>query len=365
MRKIMKRRTINFVITTALFGLSFSANAAFPTYHFTDLGTLGGGSSTAYAINNVGQIVGEAASDGNFTSATIWNETTATALYSKDDWSRATAINDVGQITGFSGFNATSWNGTSTTNLLGGYRSQAFGINDSGQIVGSSVISYSDTNYYATVWNGRTSTYLANYAAASDINNAGQVVGFSSATGGFQHATLWSDNINTDLGTLGGNFSIANAINDSGQIVGYSHIAGNSAYHATSWNGTLITDLGKLEGATSSLANAINSSGQTVGSSLIYGATLVSQRATLWTNNSIFDLNSFMDARAVAAGWILLQANGINDSGWIVGNASNSLLGINSHAFLLTPVPEPETYSMFLIGFGLVGFVASRSRKNQ
>jgi probable HAF family extracellular repeat protein len=36
------------------------------------------------------------------------------------------------------------------------------------------------------------------------INNQGLVAGFSTLTDGSRHATIWSDGVITDLGTLGG-----------------------------------------------------------------------------------------------------------------------------------------------------------------
>jgi len=41
------------------------------------------------------------------------------------------------------------------------------------------------------------------------------------------------------------------------------------------------------------------------------------------------DLNSFLDARTVSEGWVLTEAMGINDKGWIVGTAYNSTSGVN------------------------------------
>ncbi|WP_256209002.1 FxDxF family PEP-CTERM protein [Nitrosospira sp. Nsp14] len=55
------------------------------------------------------------------------------------------------------------------------------------------------------------------------------------------------------------------------------------------------------------------------------------------------------------------MASDINDNGWIVGNAHNSKTGVD-HAFLLAPIPEPETYAMLLAGLGLLGFIARRRR---
>jgi len=360
----MKKNTIKIALAITLYGVSFSANSASPSYAFTDLGTLGGPNSYANAINNAGQVVGAADVDGNFSFATVWNGTIATGLDTGGFWSTANAINEAGQVAGTStnAYNnvpqATVWNGSTGTKLGGDYGTRAFGINNLGQVVGRSTVSYNDSASYATLWNGTSPTYIKSYADASDINNAGQVAGFAyNASGG--HATVWNGSITTDLGTLGGIYSSAFAINDAGQVAGYSYIAGNTEMHATVWNGTSVTDLGKLIGGTHSYANAINNSGQIAGFT-VFESGVTTYRATVWNETTAIDLNSFLDASSVAAGWVLLQANGINDNGWIVGNASNSLLGISSRAFLLTPIPEPETYIMLLVGLTLVGFVARR-----
>jgi hypothetical protein len=50
------------------------------------------------------------------------------------------------------------------------------------------------------------------------------------------------------------------------------------------------------------------------------------------------DLNTLIDSRL---GWTLQYASGINDHGQIVGTG---LVKGQGHAFLLTPVPEPNTF---------------------
>ena len=163
----------------------------------------------------------------------------------------------------------------------------------------------------------------------------------------------------TDLGTLGGTNSAARAINDAGQVAGWSYTANNAAYHATVWNGATATDLGAPLGGTSSVATAINTAGQVVGYAFF---AKNAQHAAVWNGTTATDLNSFLDASTVSAGWVLTEATGINDNGWIVGNASNASLGITSHAFLLTPVPEAETYAMMLAGLGMIGAIVRRRK---
>ena len=58
---------------------------------------------------------------------------------------------------------------------------------------------------------------------ASAINDSGQVVGYSYLAGDQnKHAFLYKDAKMTDLGTLGGTSSVAKGINKSGQVVGWS-----------------------------------------------------------------------------------------------------------------------------------------------
>ena len=116
-----------------------------------------------------------------------------------------------------------------------------------------------------------------------------------------------------------------------------------------------------LSGASSS-AKAINDVGQIVGYSWTTDAATdpnSTTRAILWNGTTITELNSLLDPVAENEGWTVIRATGINDQGWIVGDATKS--GQRT-AVLLMPVPELEIYLMFVAGLGLVGFLARRRK---
>jgi len=100
---------------------------------------------------------------------------------------------------------------------------------------------------------------------AYGINDAGQVVGVSDTASGGAHAFLWEAGTMTDLGTLGGFDSEAWAINDAGQVVGLSE-TGTGDLHAFLWEAGSMVDL-DLPGGLWSEGLGINNTGDIVGRS--------------------------------------------------------------------------------------------------
>jgi probable HAF family extracellular repeat protein len=358
------------IISTALLFASFNTHSA--TYTYSQFGA----NSTANGINNVGQVVGASIFNGNST-ATLWNGTTATNLGTLGgSTSQAIAINNSGKIVGTSKVSdnivshAVLWNGTNATDLesLGNsYLSTPTSINEVDQIVGRAMLIFRSPPpdgpnirqgpSTAVVWNNGIETPLSalgvNLSNATGINEIGQIAGQSnnSAT----RVALGSNGTLTDLRTLG-DFSSANSINNAGQVVGYTSLANDNTYrHATLWDEGIITDLGNLNpnGGTSE-ANSINNLGQIVGNSDGHGF--------LWENGVMTDLNSLVN---LSLGLTIINAKGINDFGWIVGDVHDFNTNTYYGYLLSAPsnVPVPAAAWLFASGLGAFGMTKRRSKK--
>lgn len=346
-------------------------------YRFTDLGTLGGGSSRAYAINDAGQVVGSSdVADGSAVHATLWRGSTTTDLGTLGGTnSRAYGINRAGEIVGASdvagdlGTHAVLWRGASPSDLgtLGGASSFAYGISNTGRIVGGSTVAGAP-GVHATLWSGGARTDLGGVPGSSGsylngINDRGVVVGGSVIAGHApfaNRATTWSAAGPAALVGLGGE-SVAMGVNDAGLTVGFGYLPNNLNARALLWNGNSMTPLDNLAG-NSSFAAAINNEGLVVGWSFTVDPS-VGQHAVLWNGTTVTDLNRYIDPLAASEGWYLADARGINDQGWIVGTARNDLTG-EAHAYLLSvsSVPEPGSWAMLLLGLVVLAMARHRGQ---
>jgi probable HAF family extracellular repeat protein len=169
---------------------------------------------------------------------------------------------------------------------LAGTNSGPSNINNSGQVVIGDQINY--------LWINGTVTQYQNLAGGEaalvgNVNNLGHTAGwiYLGATADANIPLRYDGAIPTPLQVLGGGTqaygTAAVNINNHDQLVGYAWSNDIQNIRAVRWDGTAITDLGTLGGITGS-ANGINDSGQIVGGSNTVGDE--SSHATLWDNGS-------------------------------------------------------------------------------
>jgi probable HAF family extracellular repeat protein len=291
-----------------------------------DLGTLGGPSGAARGINDSGQTVGF--------SRPLATSNQQQAFVTETGADGTTQLVALGALPGFPS-------------------SEAFAINESGQIVGrSSILPTSGS----LIRSGRAFLYRKNengvwvmdnlgvlsegdaYSEAWAINDSGQVVGESGTNEDQGKAFLYSDGSMKGLGTLPDQpYSEAFGINNSGQIVGWSYSSRTAVQgRAFIYRNGKMEDLGTLPGDGTlqedpySMARAIDDHGRVVGQSRAASGQNPN-RAFLWEDGVMTDLNTLIPADPSLK---LLDAYAISESGKIVGSAiKNGLV----RPFVLTP----------------------------
>ncbi len=280
------------------------------------------------------------------------------------------------------------------------------GINDNGQVLVSATnptMSFDFTDI-DDVYNIHTHAYSAIPAApgsealsteAFGINNSGEIVGWYHPPGGIWQGFSYSGGVFGNVNAFGSNYTYPVGISNNGKIVGTFGTPAQQGYVYS--GGTYKIVNGDPYPANSSYATGINNAGEIVLNSAPVGLP-------------VFQCDSFLNVAGVNSsiampGEANTCAEAINDKGVIVGGASNDgyatgpgfidiagaftpinfpgaldtiLYGINNlgqisgdyidtngntQAFVATPVPEPATWALTVIGVAGLGAVRSSSRR--
>jgi probable HAF family extracellular repeat protein len=328
-------------------------------------------------INIRKQLAGTMSVSAETTHVFIWLDYTLTDLGSLGGRTcDARAINDSTEVAGYSwttditqGVHAFFWkNGVmSDLGTLGGPGSSAWGMNNAGQVVGISDLD--DTTRHAFLWQSGTMSDLGTLGGTSSIaaaiNNGGQIVGTSTLVGPNQPtACLWSSGGISNLGYLIDDSiwstSDALGINDAGEVVGTSShiILPYSTAHAFFWkNGTMV-DLNEISDTSGgwelNAATGINNrgdivcngfrNGQRQAALLKRGDIVVTRphQGDLWIGatreeirwlagkNKLLNISYTLDERAASPVWIPVASNVPSDSGkyaWKIPDGVNTHFG--------------------------------------
>ncbi len=361
--------TVRVLLVPFLLGLVLAATGypvrAQQTFTITDLGTLGGRNSTAYGVNDNGDVVGEAWLPGDIVRAFLWRGGTMTNLgtFPGHDRSYALAINNLGTVIGSSQSDTANsevpfvWRDgvmTPLPLLPGDTSGIALAINNLGQIVGRS-------GNTAVTWIEGAVIPLddagAVFSGANGINDRGQIVGNAVLGTGRGVAVIWENGVMRPLSSpsLPGCTSpscifssLAFAINEKGDVAGVAANLDERNY-AVRWANGVGTSLPVPPEATNSWTyyGAINDAGEIAGNITVIENNVASDRAVLWSANGMQRLPTPSDAFPFSL------ALGISNAGHVVGASAVSAL--DSHALLWTRTGGGEPPPPLLIAVAVKG----------
>ena len=379
----MKKKLLTIILFSGTMLCNVSVvNAVEPRYTFTNLssGDFGG---TATAINNLGQITGNTSVavpfpnvPGSFivsSTATLWNSISASGNFlttpSIDFRSIVSDLNDSGQIVGYTAdnlgnFTPTLWENGQTKSLPFLANNDTFGMAQGINNSGEIVgITGPGFGESITHWNNNLvpTSNGTSFGPEYSINDKGQIAGIFESNPMNFDAGIWTDGSLTNIGTLGGPFANPSDINNEGVVVGSASTVTGNL-RAFIYDGDDMTALRMIPDGNGG-STAANAINE-LGQVVGHSISDGVSHATLWNGYEVYDLNNFLDAGSKSAGWVLTDALDINDQGWIVGTATNFQTD-ESHAFVLSSdnaiPPVPEPSTYAMLIAGL-GMLAFMTR---
>ncbi|MBT9494233.1 MAG: PEP-CTERM sorting domain-containing protein [Paucibacter sp.] len=300
-------------------------------------------------------------------------------------------------------------------NLAGRKYATANDVNSAGLAVGTSAVTSFGSAPLPVMWSNGAVSALAmpqgfTSGSANGVNAAGVIAG-TVGSGSVQRAVLFSaggSSLITATAANGSLMTSAFGINDAGLVVGIGIDPNNAAVNVgmvyDSVTGVMST-VGALAGANAAINFAVSNSGYVVGTSSINQGS---------GNPFIWSASTGMVAIGLPEATSQGSARGVNDQGWVVGNAGGqysvpflyadgatyslqSLLSAGSgwdlstntsasamsianngsivgtvvhngqtHAYqmtLVSSVPEPESWALMLGGLSVLGGLARRRRQ--
>jgi probable HAF family extracellular repeat protein len=278
------------------------------------------------------------------------------------------------------------------------------GINDQGQVVG--IFGQLGVGYRGFLYSGGGFTTIdagSDYTIAYDINNSGSIIGdYGLSSGNVSHGFLSTGGTIAPFDVPGALSTSLSGINDLGDIIGgYSDTSGKSHGFLSS-NGSITTiDVPVLNPKATGGLNGINNAGEIVGTNYSAAGSALGFKyvngnfSTISLGDNTFlsgindrgQISGTIYSEATGPHGFVLDADGsytpidvpgifpvcprppcvstndvygINNLGQVVGTYTD---GTGRHAFIGTPVPEPS--SSVLVLLGLSGVAICRRRQNR
>lgn len=217
-------------------------------------------------------------------------------------------------------------------------------INNRGQVVGRSYQAFSNAHTAFVYDQGVTrslGTLGGSSSSADDINDEGEIVGYSDTAAGSRRAILYRDSAVIDLGTLGGSGSWASAINEAGSIVGAS---GDEAgvTRAFVYLNRDMWQVSFRDGTYPTIATAISEAGEIAGS---YTAKDGRVHGLATYRGGTFSFGDDLDRVSVVAMnseyWLVGMAVGVQDTAALNGFIDRVVLLQSAPRLLSVDYTEP------------------------
>jgi hypothetical protein len=325
----------NKSVLIAGMALSLAATASQGTeYQFIDLTPPGAAAAQVWDVNNRGQVVGSVSSAGG--GSFVWQAGSFTTIAAPSGAVGYTAfsISETGVVVG-------SYHDTLVTDP--GTGQQVPGptkgwVRDGGV---DTIITIPGASFVQPRGISPDGRYVAGYYQDASFGNVGFVLDRNTG-----------DMVSTNAPNS--RFNIAQGINASLQVAGGDTLTGLGPIGYVFDIGSGTRSNVSLPGTNGTRLRDLDNFGRFAG-----WATVPVPGGPSITQGVVGTVSSFEFMMFPGSAYTALQ--GINDAGWISGSYSDAVTGSDFRGFLAIPIPEPATWTLWLLGVGAV--LAWRRRK--